>query len=232
MVASVFMILGSLPFALYLIALRGNSRPLLRDSQVHFFLGMLVVLILVAWVYQIYGEVNEAGFALQLAIFNVISVVTGTGYATTDYGLWGGFSLIFFFCIMFLGGCAGSTSCGLKVFRLQVILETVRISVNRMLYPSGVFPARYNGKRLEDNVIAAVMTFVSSCSSFASASWHWPSTWWAWTISPPCRPQQAPLPMWGQGLGTLSDPPKPMDGCRMWQSGSSVSACCWGGWNC
>ncbi len=160
MVASVFMIMGSLPFALYLVALRGNSGPLLRDSQVRFFLVMLCVLILVAWVYQIYGDVNEAGFALQLAIFNVISVVTGTGYATTDYGLWGGFSLIFFFCIMFLGGCAGSTSCGLKVFRLQVILETVRISVNRMLYPSGVFPARYNGKRLEDNVIAAVMTFV------------------------------------------------------------------------
>ena len=160
MVASVFMLLGSLPFALYLIALRGNATPLFRDKQVRFFLGMVAALIVIAWVYQLYVDANPAGKALQYAVFNVISMVTGTGYATTDFGLWGGFSLVFFFCIMFLGGCAGSTSCGLKTFRLQVVLENVRVSVNRMLYPNGVFPARYNRQRLEDNVIAAVMSFI------------------------------------------------------------------------
>ncbi len=159
-VASIFMILGSLPFALYLIAIRGNARPLLRDSQVRFFLILLVVLIAIAWIYQITVDANSTGTALRHSVFNVISIVTGTGYATTDFGNWGDFALVFFFCIMFLGGCAGSTSCGLKIFRVQVIIETVRVSINRMFYPSGVFPARYNHERLPDNVIAAVMTFI------------------------------------------------------------------------
>lgn len=106
-----------------------------------FFLILLVVLIAIAWIYQITVDANSTGTALRHSVFNVISIVTGTGYATTDFGNWGDFALVFFFCIMFLGGCAGSTSCGLKIFRVQVIIETVRVSINRMLYPSGVFPA-------------------------------------------------------------------------------------------
>ncbi|MGI9481714.1 MAG: TrkH family potassium uptake protein [Hyphomicrobiales bacterium] len=159
MVAAVFMICGSLPFALYLIMLRGNPKPLYQDSQVRFFLSVLCVLIAIAWAYQVFWGVNDPTRALRLAIFNVISITTGTGYASADYGLWGGFSLVFFFCIMFLGGCAGSTSCGIKMFRFQVIFETVRISVSRMLYPHRVFSPRYNGNPLPDNVIAAVMSF-------------------------------------------------------------------------
>ncbi len=159
MVASVFMIVGSLPFALYLIMLRGNAKPLYKDSQVRFFLSVLLILISTIWVYQVLTDANPPLRALRLSIFNVISITTGTGYASADYGLWGGFSLVFFFCIMFLGGCAGSTSCGIKMFRFQVIAETVRVSVNRMLYPHGVFSPRYNGKPLPDNVIAAVMSF-------------------------------------------------------------------------
>lgn len=159
MVAALFMIIGSLPFALYLVALRGKPGPLFRDSQIRFFLTILVILIAVVWAFQVWSGTNGPVRALQLAIFNVISITTGTGYASTDFGIWGSFAVVIFFCMMFLGGCAGSTSCGIKIFRFQVILETVRISVNRMLYPHGVFSARYNGERLPDNVIAAVMSF-------------------------------------------------------------------------
>jgi trk system potassium uptake protein TrkH len=159
MVASIFMIAGSLPFGLYLIMVRGNPGPLYKDSQVRFFLAVLVILIATAWAYQIWVGANEPLRALRLSIFNVISITTGTGYASTDYGLWGGFALVFFFCIMFLGGCAGSTSCGIKMFRFQVVFETVRVSVNRMLFPHGVFSPRYNSKPLPSNVISAVMSF-------------------------------------------------------------------------
>jgi len=119
----------------------------------------LLVLICSIWAYQVFNDVNPPMRAFRLSVFNVISITTGTGYASADYGLWGGFSLVFFFCIMFLGGCAGSTSCGMKMFRFQVVFETVRISVNRMLYPHGIFSPRYNGRPLPDNVIAAVMSF-------------------------------------------------------------------------
>lgn len=159
MISVVFMILGSLPFVLYLQAVRGNSQLLFRDSQVRFFLLVLSVAIAIMWIYQITEELNAAPSALQHAIFNVVSITTGTGYATTNYGAWGGFAVLFFFCLMFIGGCAGSTSCGIKIFRYQVILESVRVYLNRILYPEGVFGARYNGRQLPENVISAVLSF-------------------------------------------------------------------------
>ncbi len=159
MVGAVFMIVGSLPFVLYLQAVRGNAVPLMEDSQVRFFLLLVVALIALAWIYEISIGTDALWRALQLAVFNVISIVTGTGYATTDYGQWGPFALAFFFCIMFVGGCAGSTSCGIKIFRFQVVLQMLKVYLSRILYPHGVFVPRYNGRALPDNVTAAVLSF-------------------------------------------------------------------------
>jgi trk system potassium uptake protein TrkH len=160
LVASAFMVLGSLPFVLYLQAVRGSFGAVWRDSQVRFFIALLVLLIAAAWAYQTQMTDTANWQSLRYAIFNVISIVTGTGYATTDYGQWGPFAVVFFFCIMFIGGCAGSTSCGIKIFRFQVILEMLRVHLQRILYPHGVFVPRYNGKPLADNVTAAVMSFL------------------------------------------------------------------------
>jgi len=159
LVGAAFMIIGSLPFVLYLQAVRGNAVPLLKDSQVRFFLALVAVLIGLAWTYEMSIGTDAAGRALQLATFNVISIVTGTGYATTDYGQWGPFALVFFFCIMFIGGCAGSTSCGIKIFRFQVVLQMLKVYLHRILYPHGVFVPRYNGRPLPDHVTAAVLSF-------------------------------------------------------------------------
>jgi trk system potassium uptake protein TrkH len=101
----------------------------------------------------------EAFTAFRLAVFNVVSVTTGTGYATTDYGGWGAFAVAFFFCIMFIGGCAGSTSCGLKVFRFQVALAALVVYAKRLAHPNGVFVARYNGRPLTDDVFVSVLSF-------------------------------------------------------------------------
>ena len=154
-----YMLLGSIPFVLYLQAVRGDAQPLLQDSQVRFFLGLVAVLVLLAWSYEVSVGAERTGRALQLATFNVISIVTGTGYATTDYGQWGPFATAFFFCIMFVGGCAGSTSCGIKIFRFQVVLQMLKVYLHRILYPHGVFVPRYNGRPLADNVTAAVLSF-------------------------------------------------------------------------
>jgi len=158
-IAIAFMIIGSLPFVLYLQAIRGNSQPLLTDSQIRWFLTLGASFVAIAWGYQVIEDLNQPVTALRLAGFNVISIMTGTGYATTDYGSWGTFTSVFFFCLMFVGGCAGSTSCGIKIFRFQVIAENVKVHINRMLFPNGVFVARYNERQLPDNVSAAVMSF-------------------------------------------------------------------------
>ena len=159
MVAVCFMIIGSLPFGLYLLLWRGRGMPFVKDPQVQFFLGAAATFIALMTAYLWLSEQHIGLDAFRLAAFNVISIMTGTGYASADYGAWGGFPIAFFFCIMFVGGCAGSTSCGLKVFRLQIALAAIRLQTRRMAHPHGLFTERYNGAPISSDVFASVFNF-------------------------------------------------------------------------
>ncbi len=92
-------------------------------------------------------------------MFNVTSVMTGTGYANGDYNSWGSFPVAVFFFIMLVGGCAGSTSCGIKIFRFQVLFAVTLTQIKRLLYPHGVFIPHYNGKTIPPDVPLSVMGF-------------------------------------------------------------------------
>ena len=159
MIATIFMIIGSLPFLLYVQALQGRINPLLRDGQVKVFFMLLVLFIIAAWTVEETLGVRAGAEALRFAIVNVTSILTGTGYATTAYDGWGPVAVAFFFFIMFIGGCAGSTSCGIKIFRFQVLFQNVRQHLGRILYPSGVFIQRFNHRPITDDVVSAVMSF-------------------------------------------------------------------------
>lgn len=164
LVAVAFMILGSIPFILYVQAVRGQSIALWKDSQVRVFLAILTILVLIAWsIYSLTTPTdhvagNQSGF--MLALFNVTSIMTGTGYATADYSAWGPVSNMFFFIIMFIGGCAGSTSCGIKIFRFQVLYEALKQHIKGIYYPNGIFPMKFNSRVLDDGVATAVMSFL------------------------------------------------------------------------
>ncbi|WP_350336128.1 TrkH family potassium uptake protein [Coralliovum pocilloporae] len=159
MIGITFMLAGSLPFLLYVQAVQGRTSILWRDSQVKAFMLTVFALVLVAWIYEHARGFNPGIEGLRYAAFNVISIMTGTGYATTDYGAWGPFAVTFFFVIMFIGGCAGSTSCGIKIFRFQVLYQNVRQHLSRIVYPNGIFVTRFNGRKLPDSVSGAVMSF-------------------------------------------------------------------------
>lgn len=160
LVVTVFMIIGSLPFGIFLIALmRGAWKRLFTDSQIRFFFGMMAGLTAIIGFY-VYHQLDITSFtAFRLAIFNVASIMTGTGFATSDYDTWGSFAIAFFFCIMFIGGCAGSTSCGMKIFRFQVALAAIKVYARRLAHPNGVFVARYNHRPLTDDVFVSVLSF-------------------------------------------------------------------------
>jgi trk system potassium uptake protein TrkH len=158
-IAIVFMILGSIPFLVYVQALQGRPGQLFKDSQIRAFAGVLVITISIGWMIAHYGGFHVGLEGLRYAAFNVVSIITGTGYASTDYGLWGQHAVGFFFAIMFIGGCAGSTSCGIKIFRFQVLAAEIRHHVNQVLYPHGVFIKRFNGRALDERTISAVMSF-------------------------------------------------------------------------
>ncbi len=158
-IATVFMIIGSLPFLLYVQAIQGSISPLFKDGQVRVFFALLAACICIAWTIEQRLGVREGLDALRFAAVNVTSILTGTGYATTAYDGWGPVAVAFFFFIMFIGGCAGSTSCGIKIFRFQVLFQNVRQHLGRVLYPNGIFIQRFNGRPIADDVVSAVMSF-------------------------------------------------------------------------
>ncbi|UTW55498.1 TrkH family potassium uptake protein [Kordiimonas sp. SCSIO 12610] len=160
MVSMTFILIGSLPFILYLQVLRGRTLALWRDQQVKTFLIALLTLILVVAVWLMVFKGFTITEALRYGGFNIVSIMTGTGYASTDYGQWGSFSVTLFFFVMFIGGCAGSTSCGIKIFRFQVLFKSMKAWINKTIQPNGVFIPRYNGSPIARDVQSSVLSFL------------------------------------------------------------------------
>ncbi len=154
-----FMLCGGLPFVLYLRAVTGHPGDLLRDTQVRWFLGIICLSVVMMTLYLIFYLDEPWNVALEHAAFSVSTTITGTGYANSDYSAWGAFPLTFFLFLMVVGGCAGSTTCGIKIFRFQILYAVAVIQLKRLLYPSGVFLPHYRGTILSREVILSVMSF-------------------------------------------------------------------------
>lgn len=153
------MLVGSLPFILFLKTLRGDRRALIRDSQVQGYLSLvaLSVVAITGWMW-IHGGMPLPQ-AFRYASFNVVSVVSGTGYATTDYGLWGTFAVAVLFFLMFAGGCTGSASGGIKMYRLLILYAATRTQIHYLFQPHGVFIPYFNRRPVPDEVITSVLAF-------------------------------------------------------------------------
>lgn len=159
-ILTTFMIAGSLPFVLYTNPVRDGRIALLYDSQVRWFLGFLVGVSVFLGVWRsVTGDVSLFS-ALTHAFFNVSSVMSTTGFASEDYGGWGQFAWIIFLFLTFVGGCTGSTSGGIKIFRWEVLFKMAHINLKRLLYPRGVFPVDFNRNRISDAVVESVLGFV------------------------------------------------------------------------
>ncbi|MCB1741683.1 MAG: TrkH family potassium uptake protein [Gammaproteobacteria bacterium] len=154
-----FMLLGALPFSLYVLALRGQFRPLFLDRQVR---GLLRFLILVTIALSIALQVGHDRPLLVWVTdvgFNVVSVVTTTGYASEDYTLWGPVAHVAFFYLMFVGGCSGSTSGAIKMFRFQVASISLRRQLKRLVHPNAVIAERYNDRDVSEDIIRSLIGF-------------------------------------------------------------------------
>jgi trk system potassium uptake protein TrkH len=159
-IAIAFMLLGALPFVLYIQATNGNVRALFRDTQVRWFLGIVVLAAgaIVIWLMAKFGLALPE--AVRQAAFNTISVITGTGYATVDYGLWGTLPVASLFFLMCVGGCTGSTTGGIKIFRFTVLHAIASNQIARLVRPHGVFIPMFNRRPLTEAASIAVMAFV------------------------------------------------------------------------
>lgn len=158
-VAAVFMILAALPFVRYVQLVNGNPVALRRDPQVRGFILTIAVLVLLLVVLLEEGVHMSNEQAIREALFNVTSIISGTGFASVDYMQWGSFAIALFFFMGLIGGCAGSTACSVKVFRYQLLFASIRAQLRRIRSPHGIFTPRYDGRPVSEEVLASVMTF-------------------------------------------------------------------------
>ena len=162
-IASIFIILGSIPFISYLKFSQGNRTIFFQDVQIRGMIYLLLLSILIMFLYLLtIGNDGSILDKIRISSFNVISILSGTGYVTDDFGLWGKFSLIFFLFLMFIGGCAGSTACGIKIFRLQIIFIFLKNQVKKLLLPNSIIISKYNDQKISDNFINSVIVFIFS----------------------------------------------------------------------
>ena len=160
-VASIFIILGSIPFISYLKFSQGNKKIFFQDVQIKGLVYLLAISIAVMFLYLLFINYESNLFdKIRISSFNVISILSGTGYVTDDFGLWGKFSLIFFLFLMFIGGCAGSTACGIKIFRLQMLLIFLKNQIKKLIYPNSVIITKYNNHKISDDFIRSVIIFI------------------------------------------------------------------------
>ena len=155
----IFIILGSIPFIAYIKFLNGDKKIFFSDTQVVAFLKVTFFSIIALSIYLFFskGFQNES---LRSVSFNVISILTGTGYVTKNFDQWGNFPLIFFLILMFIGGCAGSTACGIKIFRVQLLYRFLLNQLKKIIYPRGVFVIKYDKNIIDDKFMSSVISFI------------------------------------------------------------------------
>ena len=156
--AMIFIILGSLPFIAYIKFLNGNRRIFFSDIQIRTFLKIILISILILSIYLFLDKSSELNF--RTVLFNVISILTGTGYVNAQFDNWGGFPLIIFIGLMFIGGCAGSTTCGIKIFRFQILYSFVLTQLKKIIYPKGIFVVKYNQSPVDNKFTASIISFI------------------------------------------------------------------------
>ncbi len=156
----IFMIIGSIPFLLFLKGFQTSPLELIKDQQVRGFLLTVIFFVIFLSIQQSWVSGQSYFTALRYTSFNVISIITGTGYSSIDYTVWGTFATSVMFVIMFIGGCSGSTSCGVKIFRFQIVFAAISYRVKTLIFPNGIFSANYNGRPIPAQVTTSVMSFL------------------------------------------------------------------------
>jgi trk system potassium uptake protein TrkH len=156
--AMIFIILGSLPFIAYIKFVSGDKKVLINDTQIKTFFKIIFYSIFTLSIYLLIDTSSELN--LRTVFFNIISILTGTGYVNAEFDTWGSFTLVLFLGLMFIGGCAGSTTCGVKIFRVQILYLFIVNQLKKIVYPKGVFVLKYDQNQIDNKFISSVISFI------------------------------------------------------------------------
>ena len=158
--AILFMFLGGLPFLLFVRAFNHKDiRVLLKDAQIQGFakIGLFCTISLTCYL-TLTEQFNWLD-ALRLSLFNVISIITTTGFGLDDFITWGDFSVLMFFALLFCGACSGSTTGGIKIFRFQIAFSLLKRQLMLLMHPHGIFPQKYNDRLVSDDILRSLIAF-------------------------------------------------------------------------
>lgn len=158
--ATFFMLMGALPFVLFIRMVSNNEFVFHRDPQVRALLLILAAVITILTVDVLWRTDLTFAEALRHVSFNVVSIITTTGFASTDYLQWGPFTVMMFLFITYLGGCAGSTAGGIKMMRIVVATKALGAQFMRLIYPHGVFVITYDKHVVPQRTVYSVLGFL------------------------------------------------------------------------
>lgn len=157
-VIGVFMALFGVNFSVYYFLLRRNWRASLRNSELHVYLCILLGATLII-AFNILPQVGDFATSLRQSFFQVSTIMTTTGYATTDFNLWPQLSRTVLVMLMLIGSCAGSTGGGNKVVRLQLLVKAMVREIRRTVHPRSVNTIRLDGHAVDESVISSTLAF-------------------------------------------------------------------------
>ena len=156
----IFILSGSIPFLAYLKFINGDRNILFSDTQIKSFFKIILFSIAILFFYLAIVNRSFTDINLMSVSFNVISILTGTGYVTENFSNWGNFPLLFFLILMFIGGCAGSTTCGIKIFRVQILYQFFSNQIKKIVFPHGIFNTKYEKQNIDEKFMSSVITFI------------------------------------------------------------------------
>ena len=156
----VFILLGSIPFIAYIKFLNGDKNIFFTDIQIKGFIKIIIFSVIILIFYLFFENKILSEVRVLSIVFNVVSILTGTGYVTENFSLWGNFSSIFFLILMFIGGCAGSTACGIKIFRIQILYLFILNQLKKIIYPRGIFVVKYDKSNINEKSLSSVISFI------------------------------------------------------------------------
>ena len=153
------MLISAMPFVLHLDAVRHGPMVLFADAQVRLFLWIVGFAVLSLFVWRVAWNDAPLLEAAREATFNVTSIISTTGFTSQDFAQWGPFPPLLLLLMMLVGGCTGSTAGGIKMFRLCVLIKSLRAQAHRRIYPHGTFVVAYNDQPVGDTVRAGVALY-------------------------------------------------------------------------
>lgn len=146
-------------FTLYYYLLKGNVKSIFKDEEFRFYIGTYVVAVLIITI-NITGPIfGSAWESLRYATFQASTIMSTTGYSTTDFNLWPTLSKAILVLLMFIGSCAGSTAGGLKCIRIIVLSKTIKREIRKVIHPRSVYAVKSGGKSLDESVLTGVSAF-------------------------------------------------------------------------